>query len=311
MTTGYLLPRFIERVYKMSGGRLVIDMYYAGELVAPGDVADALRAGTIEIANLGLTLFRGAIPVGWLCPNSLPPLVWTTHEHFLELYHRGWGDNPPIDELMRQGAAEAGIHLLNHHAVGNTYFWSTRPLHSVDDLKGFKVRFFGAMSDTMEAFGGSPVWLPHPETYLAMALGTLDGSGTAWWIYRDLKLYEVAPYFIGPAWQTPQAMANLVSLEAWEALCDELRAIVDTADRALALEYHQRVTVEQSYMFDVLFPKWGTTYIEWGPECVARIREVGLKLMEEIVREQGPKDPRVVQGIEIVKEFMRDRGYIE
>lgn len=306
MSTKHLFPDFIERVYEMSGGRLVIDMYYAGDLVAPGEVFEALRAGAIEMANLTATLFRGAVPVGWICPNSLPPFIWRSTEDFYELYHR-----KGLDDLMREGLAEVGIHMLNHHAVGNTYFWSSIPLYGVDDLEGFKVRFFGAMSDTMEAFGASPVFLPHPETYMAIALGTLDGSGTAWWIYRDLKLYEVAPYFIGPPWQTPQPMVNFISLEAWEALPDDLKAIVDAADMVLALEYHQRSKLEERYMFEVSFPEWGVTYIEWGPEEVARITEVSLKLLEEIDREIGPKDPRVSQGIEIVKEFMRDRGYID
>lgn len=306
MTTEYLFPDFIQRVYEMSGGRLVIEMFYAGDLVAPGEVYEALRTGAIEMANISATFFRGAVPVGWICPNSFPPLIWRTVEDFYELFHR-----MGLDDLLREGFAEVGIHMLNSHAVGNTYFWSSFPLHSVDDLEGFKVRFFGAMSDTMEAFGASPVFLPHPETYMAIALGTLHGSGTAWWIFRDLKLHEVSPYFIGPAWQTPQAMANFISLEAWEALPDDLKAIVNAADMVLALEYHQRTKLEQRYMFDVSFPEWGVTYIEWGPECVARITEVSLKLMEETIREIGPKDPRVIQGIEIVKEFMRDRGYIE
>lgn len=307
MTTATLFPKFIERVEEMSDGRLDIEMYYGGDLVKPLEVAGALKAGTIQMADLGLDLFRGTVLTGWLAPNSLPPLLWRSSVDFYELFH-----NRGLDEIMRKSwAEEAGIHILNHRSVGRTYFWSAEPRYGVDDLEGFKVRFFGAMSDTMAAFGASPVFIPHEETYMAIAMGTLEGSGTAWWIYRDLKLYEVCPYFIGPAWQTPQGMLTMLSLDAWNALPDDIKAIVDAADRVLCFEYNHLVSMEREYMFTQSFPEWGTTYIEWGPEDVAEITEVSMGLLDDIVTEVGSKDPRVTSGLEILTDFMRERGYID
>ncbi len=305
MTTAHLFPAFIERVDKMSGGRLKIEMYYGGDLVAPTEVDGALKEGAIQMADLGLDLFRGTHPTGWLAPNSLPPLIWRNEIEFFDLFH-----TQGLDELMRDGFREVGIHPLNHRSVGETYFWSAEPRYGVEDIEGFKVRFFGAMSDTMTALGGSSVFLPHEETYMAISTGTLDGSGTAWWIFRDLKLYEVCPYFIGPPWQAPQGMVTMLSLDAWEALPDDIKAIVDTADMALVHDYHQRVSLEMLYMFEQSFPEWGVTYIEWGPEDVATVTEVSVQILDDIRTEIGPQDARVSQGIDIILDFMREKGYL-
>ena len=163
----------------------------------------------------------------------------------------------------------------------------------------------------MEHFGAAPVMLPHPETYTA-AMGTLDGSGTAWWLYRDLKLHEVCPYFIGPAWQTPQGMELWVSKKAWDALPDDLKAIVETAAVAFTKDYADICWMQEREMFNKSFPEWGTTYIEWGKEDIDRItNEFSLPYLDKIAKEIGPKDPRVVKGIEIIKQFMKDYGYID
>ena len=298
---------FIERVDKMSGGRLKISLHYAGELVNYAEVDQALKANMIQMANTSSLFFRGSLPMGWVSAPNMPHFVTRTNDEFNELFHhRG------IDKLVGEALAEKGIKYLGSHSVGNTYFWSKKPIKSLEDLKGFKVRFFGAMSDCMEQFGAAPVMLPHPETYMAIATGTLDGSGTAWWLYRDLKLYEVCPYFIGTAWQVPQGMELWASKKAWDKLPEDLQAIVETAAEAFNQDYMDAVTMQEKEMFNKSFAEWGTTYIEFSDADVKTItEEFSLPYLDKVAAEQGAKDERVVQAVEIIKQFMRDYGYID
>lgn len=298
---------FIERVEKMSGGRLKISLHYAGELVDYAEVDAALQGNMIQIANTSSLFFRGSFPMGWVSAPNMPPFITRTNDEFNELFHhRG------IDKLVGEALAERGIKFLGSHSVGNTYFWSKKPIKSLEDLKGFKVRFFGSMSDFVEHFGASPVMLPHPETYMAIATGTLDGSGTAWWLYRDLKLYEVCPYFIGPALQVPQGMELWVSKAAWDALPEDLQMIVETAAQVFNTDYMDAVTMEEREMFNKSFKEWGTTYLELSDADVKRIvTEFSLPYLDKIAAEQGPKDARVIKAVEIIKQFMKDYGYIE
>jgi TRAP-type C4-dicarboxylate transport system substrate-binding protein len=245
--------------------------------------------------------------MGWVSAPNMPPFVTRNNDEFNELFHhRG------VDDLVGEALAERGIKFLGSHSVGNTYFWSKEPIRSLDDLQGFKVRFFGVMSDFVEHYGAAPVMLPHPETYMAIAMGTLDGSGTAWWLYRDLKLYEVCPYFIGPAVQVPQGMELWASKKAFDELPEDLQAIVETAAHAFNTDYMDAVTMQEREMFNKSFEEWGTTYIELSDEEVERIvEEFTLPYLDQIAEEQGPKDERVIKAIEIIKQFMRDYGYIK
>ena len=306
LSTTYVIPPFIETVKEKSGGRLNISLHYAGELVDYLEVFPALQANMIQISNTSTLFWRGSINMGWLQAGNLPPFVCRSLDDFEELYYRRG-----LDDLIAKEMEEKDIHYFSSHSVGNTYFWSKKPINGVEDLKGFKVRFFGSMSDTMEHFGASPVMLPHPETYMAIAMGTLDGSGTAWWLYRDLKLYEVCPYFIGPAWQVPQGMELWASKKAWDALPDDLKEIVTEAAKQFDADY-ARVCEEQEHLMFEQFEEWGTTYIEWGKEDIDRIvNEFSLPYLDKIDQDIGAKDPRVAEGVKIVKQFMKDRGYIE
>ena len=302
-----VIKPFIERVEKMSGGRLKISLHYAGELVDYAEVDKALQDNMIQISNTSTLFFRGSIPMGWVSAPNMPPFITRTNDEFNELFHhRG------VDRLVNEALEERGIKYFGSHSVGNTYFWSKKPIRTLDDLKGFKVRFFGSMSDFVEHFGAAPVMLPHPETYMAIATGTLDGSGTAWWLYRDLKLYEVCPYFIGPAMQVPQGMELWASKKAWDALPEDIQAMVETAAHVFNQDYMDAVTMEEREMFNKSFPEWGTTYIEFSDADVKRIiDEFSLPYLDKVAAEQGPKDPRVAEAVEIIKQFMRDYGYID
>ncbi len=100
--------------------------------------------------------------------------------------------------------------------------------------------------------------------------------------------------------------------ESLDALPDDLKAIVNTAAIAFAKDYADVCTMQESEMFNKAFPEWGTTYIEWGKKDVDKItNEFSLPYLDKIAEEVGAKDPRVVEGVKIVKQFMRDYGYID
>ena len=70
--------------------------------------------------------------------------------------------------------------------------------------------------------------------------------------------------------------------------------------------------MEEREMFNKSFKEWGTTYSEFSPEEVTRItNEFTLPYLDKISEVQGKKDPRVIKAIEIIKQFMKDYGYIK
>jgi len=116
-----VIKPFIERVEKMSGGRLKISLHYAGELVDYAEVDKALQDNMIQISNTSTLFFRGSIPMGWVSAPNMPPFITRTNDEFNELFHhRG------VDRLVNEALEERGIKYFGSHSVGNTYFWSKK-----------------------------------------------------------------------------------------------------------------------------------------------------------------------------------------
>jgi TRAP-type transport system periplasmic protein len=72
---------------------------------------------------------------------------------------------------------------------------SSKPVKTLDDFKGLKVRAASRQSSKLLAkLGATPVGMPIPGVADAMTKGTLDGFLTAWEIIPSFKLQEVSKY---------------------------------------------------------------------------------------------------------------------
>lgn len=299
VTFSQALPQFADRVREMSGGRLDISLYSAGELASVADYIDVLNTGVVELVNTGGCIYTGTVPAANLSINNLPVLLWRSTEDARQLYfYHG------LDELMREGWAEHNILLLSTMIESPAGFWSTEPAYSVEDLEGFKIRIYPQIARTLERLGATPVFIPHEETYTALAMGTIDGSGTSLTFYSGAKFYEICPY-IYPALVTPCGVEIMVGMDAWNSLPDDLKAILMVASRALADDCGSFNAMEMDRM-RAHFDEWGTIEIEWSDEDVERIRQAALEDLDEI----AGIGPICAEGVKIVKDFMKLKGYL-
>lgn len=294
-------PMFCDWLREMSDGRIDVTLFAGGELVGTKDIADALATGVIELAFTTSSSYTGAVPDVSFAACAVPPLLWQGPNDVYELY---WGLE--LDELLREAWAENGIYFLTTAGTGAVTFWSKEPMYHVEDLEGFKVRFYGAPAQTMEKLGATPVFLPHKEVYTALATGTVDGSGTSLMHYEGMKYYELCPYVYAPAWKQPEAMDILMSLDAWNELPDDLKAVVKVASRA----YAHDLTIQSAWFEAAIIGKldgWGSTLITWSKEDVKKVSIAALSLLPEL----AARSPKSALGYTIIEKFAKEKGYIE
>ena len=106
--------------------------------------------------------------------------------------------------------------------------WFRRELKSLGDLKGIKIRSLGLGGEIYRRLGATPQTTPPAEILVSLQSGVLDaaefvGPGTD----IALGLYRVAPFYYYPGFNKPNGTGEcIVSLKAWNALPDDLKAIV-------------------------------------------------------------------------------------
>ncbi len=114
--------------------------------------------------------------------------------------------------------------------------WFKKEINSLDDLKGLNFRSTGLQAEVQRKLGMNPTSVPPGEIFAALQSGTLDGAE---WVgpANDLAFgfQNVAKYMYAPTFSDVYGGIEFgVNLQAWEALSDEQRMIVEVASEAEA-----------------------------------------------------------------------------
>jgi len=185
---------FTKKIHEMSGGKFQISVHAGGELMPPFGVVDGVQSGTVEMAHTAPYYFVGkdeTFALGCTIPfglNSRQMSAWMYEGNGLK--------------LMREFYAKYNIVSFPGGNTGAQMGgWYRKPIKSLADLKGLKMRTAGFAGKVMERMGVMPQALPGGEIYQALEKGVIDAAE---WVgpYDDQKLgfYKVAPYYHFPGW---------------------------------------------------------------------------------------------------------------
>ena len=215
---------FAQKVKEASGGKFEISVHAGGELVPPFGVVDAVQQGTVECCHTAPYYFFGKDPtfaLGCAVPfgmNSRQMSAWMYQGNGLKLMREFYANYNIISFPMGNTGAQMGG-------------WFRKPIKSLADMKGLKMRIGGFAGKVMERIGVVPQNIPGGDIYPSLEKGTIDAAE---WIgpYDDLKLgfYKVAKNYLYPGWWEGGPELDLfVNQKAYNALSPEYKAIVEIA----------------------------------------------------------------------------------
>ncbi|MHC3994512.1 TRAP transporter substrate-binding protein [Thiomicrolovo sp. ZZH C-3] len=221
MGTG--VDRFAERVAQISGGQLRIKLFPKNTLVPALAVFDAASSGQIDGFHSGPYYWKGKNAAFSLFSGF--PFGMTAEEL------NGWILYGGGMELWRELYGRYNLHPF---AGGNTNIqmggWFRKPIETLEDMNGLKMRIPGLGGEVMSKLGVNPVLLPAGEIYTSLERGVIDATE---WVgpYLDMKMgfYKVAPYYYS-GWHEPGSILEMTfSKHTWERLSGEQQAIIECA----------------------------------------------------------------------------------
>ena len=226
-TGAELLAAYIGRA---SGGRLTVKVNSAGEIVPPFESIDAVGNGTVQMGHGAPYYWAGKISAIQFL--SALPFGLTTQEQ------NAWFAQGGGQELADRIYGELNCKFF---PAGNTAAqmggWYNREINSIDDFNGLKIRMPGLGGAVLKAAGATVVTIPGGQIPTAMASGDLDAVD---WVgpYNDLafSLQSHAAYYYYPGWHEPSGPIDcFINLDAWNALDDDLKAVVEVSAHAANL----------------------------------------------------------------------------
>ncbi len=291
---------FCARVAEMSGGRLTIEPLASGAVVGPLEMYDAVANGILDGQNGG----GGYVAQKDIAFVMLGDLAgaYERPDQMQAWYEYGGGK-----ELARELYADYGTYHVGLVWHGMESIPSKVAIHGVDELKGVKMRApTGAVSTLLERFGGAPVNLPGSEVYTSLERGVLDA--TDWGTLSmnvDLGFEKVAEYALYPGFHSMPATDIVVNMDRWNALPDDLKAILTVATRDFGREMYQRLMIADQKIARNA-EEIGLTLIDWPDAERRKFREAAAEVWQELAAE-SPMAKRIVDS---QTDFLKEIGLL-
>jgi TRAP-type mannitol/chloroaromatic compound transport system substrate-binding protein len=276
-----------RRIEAMSGGRLTIQVFGAGELIPALEGFDAVRSGTVEMNHANAYFWAGktfaaqyftAVPFGL---NYAGMNAWLYDGGGLQL----WRELYEPFGLVPFSCGNTGIQMTG---------WFRKEITSVDDFNGLKMRIPGLAGKVYGALGVDVKLLPGGEIFPALERGVIDAAEFVG-PYQDRRmgLHNAAKFYYTTGWHETATVSELiVNQAAWESLPADLQAVVENACAAcdiVSYAWAQRTNAEA--MVD-LVNNQGVTAQPLPEAVVQRLREVTNDVLADAVA-QDPETKNV------------------
>jgi len=245
------LSRMVD---EMSGGRLRIHVYGAGEIVPAMGVFDAVSQGVADAGHGAAYYWKGKVPSAVFF--TAVPFGMNAQEMYGWLHYGGglqlWEEAYAPFNLVPIAGGSTGVQMAG---------WFNRKINSMDDIRGLKMRIPGLAGEVFTAAGGTAVTIPGSELYTSMQTGVIDATE---WVgpYNDriLGFQDVAKYYYYPGWHEPGSILEfIVNVDSLASLPADLQAIVRQAARASSQDMLDEYTARNNRALQELIDEHGVS----------------------------------------------------
>jgi TRAP-type C4-dicarboxylate transport system substrate-binding protein len=206
-----------EEIEKTTGGRIKINVFSGGTLTQADQTYDGVLKG---ISDLGMSCFaytRGRFPVMEVLDLPLG-------------YPNGRTATRVANDFYKKFKPKEldGVKVLYIHAHGPGLLHTIKPVRSLQDLKGMKIRSTGLSAKVVETLGAVPVAMPQGGTYEALQKGVVEGTFGPIEVLKGWKQAEVIKNTTdtsGIGYTT--AMFVVMNLKKWNALPKDIQNIFE------------------------------------------------------------------------------------
>ncbi|NBN64590.1 twin-arginine translocation signal domain-containing protein [Microvirga tunisiensis] len=286
----HVIKPAIDAFNKAANGQMVIELYYADQLVPTSELFRAMQKGTIDAVQSDddsmaspteVAVFGGYFPFATRYSLDVPVLF----------------NQYGLKKIWEDEYAKVGVKHISAGSWDPCHFATKDPITKLEDLKGKRIFTFPTAGRFLTQFGVVPVTLPWEDIQVAVQTGELDGI--AWSGITEC-------YTVGWADVTKYFLTNNIS-GAW------VGHFFANNDRWNELPDHLKVMLQLAMDSSHLYRQWWY----WGGEADLRVNGPKLQLTsipddEWVVVEQASlafwdeiaaESPVKAQVVEIIKKY--------
>jgi len=280
--------RIADNLRAMSNGAFQIKTFDPGEIVPALEITESVKEGKIQAGFQWLGYDQGRIPASTLI--SAVPFDFGGGRELGEALYEPHNVMPIVCSITSPETAG----------------WFRKPVESLDDLVGLKIRFAGLGGKVLQRVGASVTMIPPAEIFQALEKGAIDATEFSMPVVDQLLGFSrVAKYNYFPGWHQTFSSGHLqVNLDEWNKLQSETQTMVRAACQASAMlsiaesEYLQGAVIRD-------FEEQGVITGTLSTEILEELRAV----TQEVLDEEAAKDEQFARILKSQREFSATYRY--
>lgn len=218
---GQLTQQYAEAIKKATNGQVAIEVFPSGALTPPGQCYEGVIQGLSDICQAVLAYTPGRFPL--MSVVDLP----------------GYPVNGQITTQVANRIYDAfkptefnAVQILYFHAHPPGHLLTVdKPVKTLADLKGLRIRSTGLSAEIITALGAAPVSMPITQAYEPLRRKVVDGTDGSLNTLRYYRFAEVTTH------STQSNVVGYVSTfvvamnkQKWEALSAEAKKAFQTVN---------------------------------------------------------------------------------
>ncbi len=272
------LEAFGKKLTEPTNGKFEVKVFPSCQLGSEKEMTEGLFLGNVDVATSATTVVTNFIPE--FIVYDLP-FLFNSDEHFYKA-----SDGAP-GKFFVDACAKKGIRLLAIYDAGVRHIASKKPVNSMKDLKGMKIRTMQSQIhiDAFNGFGAKATPMAFSEQFSALEQGVIDGVEASNTSCYNQQFYRPAPNWALVSWYRC-VTAMMMSEKKFQSYPKDVqKAILEAAAYSAKVE-REAYAKSESASLDAM-KKAGVNITK--PD-VAPFKEVAQKVADKYIKKPELKE---------------------
>ena len=195
------MHRFADLVKEYIGGEVTMQVFSGAQLGQEPETIEQTQTGIIDLTRVNSVVLANVSPSMGVFTL---PYIFSGWDHKYKVLDGDFGTDF-LNDLEK-----VGLIGLGYMDAGSRSFYTVegKPIRSIEDLKGMKIRVQPAPISIrmMELLGAVPTPMNYGEVYSSLQTGVIDGAENDYVSYHTSAHYEVAPNYVEDGHLSPPAL---------------------------------------------------------------------------------------------------------
>jgi TRAP-type C4-dicarboxylate transport system substrate-binding protein len=290
-----LFNQWGKDVEKATQGRVTVTLFAASTLSPPMQVYDNTVKGIVDVGTNLLAYSPGRLPLSEVLQQPLGYRSGLQASRCANAYYKKFKPKEFND-----------VQVMFLHAAAPGFIFTKKPVKSIEEVKGLRIRANAENADIVKYLGASPVTMPVTEAYDSLSRGVVDGTLFPLEALQGFKIGEVVKTVIenyGVSYAT--SMYCIMNKDKWNQISPaDQKAIEKINDEYVDKFGNQWVTLDKAAV-DFAKSK-GVTFISVpAAESTATLAKM-KPILDEYVKMAKSNGLPGDEALKFVQDFLKN-----